>query len=639
MRLVLVPPSTTVVNTQVPVEVPSGILRLAQIARRMDGVECILQPVPLYYPDRRALEGAALTIAWREPDVVGFSTWCHTYPAQVALAQELARIRPQCRILFGGPQATATDVETLRAFPFVDLVARGEAEVTFPRLLTALAASDPVLDDIPGLSFRRGDQIVRTGDATPVTDLDALPWPAYDLMPPREMLYLDSGRGCPYACKYCSTSVFFRRQHRLRSPASILDEMEYVHRRYGTRIFHLTCDSFTVNRRYVEQFCEAFRARALPVRWGCMTRVDCVDAPLLQLMADSGCLTVLYGIESGSPAMQRSIGKRLNVAQVRQATEGAVRAGLMTYCSFILGFPDETPEDLAQTLAMMQAAVALGAKVYAHTLAVMPDTAYAREYGAQLRYDGEFSSTSMAYLGAAEEALVRAHPDIFSPFYYLPSPAASRPALLAATRAGMLLNWFRFTLLLLDSATPERNVYQELCRRVDSGQIPIGRPEDCLQEGLLRVLAEQVAAAAPEGSLLREVFALEREVLLHRQAELDPEAAGIAGTGSEHDTIRKPRCCFTLTASYDLAAFFRSGNPEEATRARHDYLIQPVWDGHFRLYPLSPEKRAAYEALHDGSTIAEARQLLARYLPSDEASRFLDNCLQYWVLHRLGGAR
>src|SRR6476661_6979252 len=122
--------------------------------------------------------------ASRDFDFFGFSTVCSSYPLTLRIAAEVKRVHPKSAVVLGGPQASVVDIATMRAYPFIDLVVRGEAEQTLPDLVEALAGKRP-LAAVPGITFRRDEdgEIVRNPAAPLVADLDALPFPAFHLFP------------------------------------------------------------------------------------------------------------------------------------------------------------------------------------------------------------------------------------------------------------------------------------------------------------------------------------------------------------------------------------------------------------------------------------------------------------------------
>src|SRR5712671_162865 len=162
--------------------------------------------------------------AARDFDLFGFSTVCSSYPLTLRIAAEVKRVYPKSTVVLGGPQASVVDVSTLRAYSSIDLVVRGEAEQTLPALVDALGG-DGALDAVPGITFRQRNDIVRSPEAPLVADLDALPFPAFHLFPDvRHCRHfpLELGRGCPFACTFCSTNDFFRRKFRLKTPEHMI---------------------------------------------------------------------------------------------------------------------------------------------------------------------------------------------------------------------------------------------------------------------------------------------------------------------------------------------------------------------------------------------------------------------------------
>src|SRR5205085_7872746 len=106
------------------------------------------------------------------------------------------------------------------------------------------------------------------------------------------------------------------------------------------------------DRRRVVAFCEAMAASKTGFTWSCSARTDCIDEELMELMSSSGCRGIFFGVEVGSDRMQRVIDKRLDIVRARQMVDCAERLGIHTTVSLITGFPEETPDDLQQTLAM-----------------------------------------------------------------------------------------------------------------------------------------------------------------------------------------------------------------------------------------------------------------------------------------------
>ena len=205
----------------------------------------------------------------------------------------------------------------------------------------------------PGITFRRGDEVIRNPNAPVVENLDRLPLPAFDLdlrIRDRGGVHLEIGRGCPFACTFCSTNDFFRRNFRLKSPSTMVADIASLKKKYGLNYFSLVHDMYTIDRKKVVAFCEAILASGEKFTWGCSARTDCIDDDLLQLMASAGCTGIFFGIETGSQRLQHVINKKLDLAEARQRIECADRNGIQTTVALIAGFPEETRDDLRDTI-------------------------------------------------------------------------------------------------------------------------------------------------------------------------------------------------------------------------------------------------------------------------------------------------
>ena len=419
-----------------------GVLALASVLEHA-GWPVAIVDLDYAYADylakgNRGLEGFP---AWVLPRLTGsgarlfgFSSICSSYPITIRLAGLLKRAAPDVTVLLGGPQASVVDLATLNAFPFVDFVLRGEADLTLP-VFMARWSNGRRFADVPGLTWRSPFGPQRNADAPVIEDLDALPLPAYHLcdgLNDTEYAFLELGRGCPFACNFCSTNDFFRRKFRVRSPERVLADMRLVASMYGFSGFNLVHDMFTVDRRKVAAFCQAMIESGEGFRWSCSARTDCVDEGLLELMARAGCEGVFFGVETGSKRMQQVIGKDLDQAEARRAVETVDRLGMEATVSTIIGFPEETEQDLRETVdVFMHAMVQPLSLPQVNVLAPLSGTPVHTQYRDHLAL--EDLSSSLSYPGRSmsesDRALVRQHRDIFPNFYLLPTSAMERGTL------------------------------------------------------------------------------------------------------------------------------------------------------------------------------------------------------------------
>jgi radical SAM superfamily enzyme YgiQ (UPF0313 family) len=410
----------------------------------------------------RTFAGAAAeVIAGIEAEVYGFGSICSSYPLTIRIAEAVKAARPRSTILFGGPQASVVDVHSLAAFPSIDLILRGEAELTLPILLDQLAG-ERRLERVPGLTYRCTGQIRRSPNGPVISDLDSLPAPAYHLTNDLEgaaSAALELGRGCPFACTFCSTNDFFRRKFRLRAPERVLSDMRAIASRYGIRQFGLVHDMFTVDRRRVEAFCDAMLASGEGFLWSCSARTDCVDDDLLERMYRSGCRGIFFGVETGSERMQKIIDKHLDPRRAKEVIDAAERIGIETTVSLIAGFPEEAREDLQQTVGMfIHSARHPGSTPQLNLLAPLAETPVYWQHRHELVLEELCSDVShqSRKQDDADLELIRRYPEIFPNFYLIPAPHLDRKSLIELREFTLMaVVRFRWLLCALDQSTPD----------------------------------------------------------------------------------------------------------------------------------------------------------------------------------------
>lgn len=248
------------------------------------------------------------------------------------------------KIIVGGPHA-AVAPETIPAF--VDHVVQGEGE----RVL---------LDIVEGRENRR---LIR---APRLENLDELPMPAWDYFihqpynwtgdwfPGAPVFTLNTSRGCPYGCAFCSVGSIWGRKYTCFSAERIVADIEYLVQTYGAQGIYFREDNFTVHRERTEAFCRLLLNKGLKITWACETRVDALDRELLALMQRAGLAGLYFGVESGSPAVLERLNKGITVEQIRAAFGWCRELGLRTAASVIVGTPGEEPRDLELTQALLQ---------------------------------------------------------------------------------------------------------------------------------------------------------------------------------------------------------------------------------------------------------------------------------------------
>ncbi|MDI6783133.1 MAG: radical SAM protein, partial [bacterium] len=296
------------------------------------------------------------TIRDYQPDIVGISIWTTYAAAAFYVAKICKELNPNCSVVMGGPHATVNAEEILNICPSVDYIVRNEGEITLPELVRYIQGENPNILSISGISFRQDNQIIHIPCQDVIRDLDIFPFPDRTLLTnekkytSEDMGLILTSRGCPYNCTYCATPS---KLVRYRSLDSVLQEIQFVNKRYGTTQFSFKDDSFTLNHRRVLELCEQIKQKKLDIKWECNTRVNLINEELLKKMKQAGCNSIKVGIESGSQRMLEKMNKGITFEQVRNAANLFRKIGVYWTGYFMIGVPGETIEDIYHTLQFM----------------------------------------------------------------------------------------------------------------------------------------------------------------------------------------------------------------------------------------------------------------------------------------------
>lgn len=373
------------------------------------------------------------------PDLFGLSVMGATLPIALAIMERLRPEWPDAVFALGGPGMNGTDTETLRRFPWVDLVVRGEGERTVPELIEALAAGrDPLT--VHGVTARGpGGAPDRAPDRAQIRDLAELPDYAWDLLPPIErykevanetdgLVPVDSGRGCVYDCSFCSIGRTWSRRSRALPAARLADEIEAVGAMPRAKRAYLCHDIFGADRAHALALCAELERRRCEVPWEVRARADHLDRELLGAMASAGCDRVLLGIESASPRLRAAHQKGMkHDFDARGRVADCVETGVTPILSLLLGLPGETEDELDATLAFAADCALLGGvQLSLHLVNPQPGCRLGDEIGAEAIPHGTVDVPPDMALGTGESpeerALIAAHPDLFSTWSHLPRP-------------------------------------------------------------------------------------------------------------------------------------------------------------------------------------------------------------------------
>jgi anaerobic magnesium-protoporphyrin IX monomethyl ester cyclase len=300
-------------------------------------------------------------ISESRPDVVGITATSPLMNQLRDISCLIKDISSDIVTIGGGAHPSALPIETMRE-SMLDYVAYGEADFTFVDILDGKAPAS-----IPGICYRRGDEVLKTAPRTLLEYLDDLPMPAWHLYgidtyqdrmsrmivkrPPAAMV--EFSRGCVFKCDFCGSKNTMGLGYRKKSPERCAEEMAHLYR-LGYREAILADDIFTSDHDWAVAVCEAFIKRDVKMAWTCTNgiRVDSAKDDLFSVMKRAGCYRVHFGFESGNDDVLKAFGKggRATLEQGLKAVQGARRAGMDTFGMFMVGLSADSEASMQDTI-------------------------------------------------------------------------------------------------------------------------------------------------------------------------------------------------------------------------------------------------------------------------------------------------
>jgi len=335
----------------------------------------------------------------------------------------------------GGPHVSALPKQSLIETE-ADFVIIGEGEVSLSELAEALEKRKS-FNKINGIGFKKNGKIVINPRRELIKNIDELPMPAWELMNPKDYPMAPHGafikkfpstpiittRGCPFNCSFCASKSTWMQKLRYRSSKKVVDEIEFLHKKFGVQEFHFEDDNFTSNRKHAVEVCQEIINRNLKIVWACPNgvRIDCLDSELLALMKKSGCYLLAFGIESGNQKILDSMQKHLELFKVPKILKMVKQAGIETWGFFILGLPGETETSAIETIRFARDNLFDRAQFCIFT-PLPGSTAFDKFYSTNTPPKWEnFNFFSVVYIEKlSEEKLKKLHKKAFTSFYLRP---------------------------------------------------------------------------------------------------------------------------------------------------------------------------------------------------------------------------
>jgi len=289
-----------------------------------------------------------------KPNLIAVSCYSCGYKKAYELINKI-KIHCNIPIVIGGPHASIFKKTVLEEVA-ADFLVKGEGEYTLLELCNTLHSCKNNFESIRGLIWRGRSAIVENDDRPPISDLDILPFPAFELFELKKYIRSDelpimTSRGCPSQCVFCIVHKIFGKAFRARSPENVVAELEWWKNK-GWKKFLFHDDSFTFDMKRAEEICELIIKKNLNISWSLPNgiRVDRVNEELLYKMKEAGCAYISYGIESGNDSVLKQIKKGITVEQAKRAINLTEKVGIGVGATFMIGHPTENYKKFLDTL-------------------------------------------------------------------------------------------------------------------------------------------------------------------------------------------------------------------------------------------------------------------------------------------------
>lgn len=345
---------------------PLGTIQAAALLRQQ-GYEVTLHDV--MFTEGPELLSPLLTSF--QPDVLvmyddGFNyltKMCLTNMREAAYKMSAMAKAAGCKVIFSSSDSTDHYKEYLQHD--ADFVLLGEAEQTLLELVNSIRDNRPA-DNIAGMAYLIDGVPVRTAARPVMTDLDALPLPAWDLVDVEAYrsawlkstgyfsINIGTTRGCPFKCNWCAKPIYGNR-YNARSPEHVVRELKMLHDNYGFDHVWFCDDIFGLKPGWVKKFSGLLKDNGLAFKFKIQSRADLLlKDEQIQPLAEAGCDIVWMGAESGSQRILDAMDKGTTVEQIGQASNMLKRHGIKPAFFLQFGYLDETVEDIELTLKMLK---------------------------------------------------------------------------------------------------------------------------------------------------------------------------------------------------------------------------------------------------------------------------------------------
>ncbi len=283
-------------------------------------------------------------------DLIGITVLSPVYYEVIDIVNEIKNQNPKTPICLGGPYVT-TILEEIFDELNIEFAVYGEGEITFSELISFFK-NEKDISLIDGLMYRSGNRIIRNKPRKQIQNLDIIPFPAYDLFKMKRypMHRITTTRGCPYKCVFCNSTSIWDWNWRKRSVDNIIEEIQFLLKKYGRKVFFFNDNTFNVDLERVKLFCNKLIENKINIIWSTPIKVEIITQEVADLMKLAGCYNVGIGIESANNEILKNIKKNTTIEKIEKGISVFKKAGIEVLGQFVIGSPGETIETVKESI-------------------------------------------------------------------------------------------------------------------------------------------------------------------------------------------------------------------------------------------------------------------------------------------------